>query len=152
MTKSLELIELDDDELDNRLAQSSQELFNLRFQLATGRLDNSARIREVKRDVARILTEMRARELKGISWVEGATLQEPGRVRLAPPSPPHEGAESQPPSEAGEAAPEAPAAAAAGVSETEIAPTEGSRVDNEVANENGDADSASESGAGIVGG
>ncbi len=63
MIKSAELAELDDDELDNRLAQSRHELFNLRFQLATGRLDNSARISEVKRDVARILTEMRAREL-----------------------------------------------------------------------------------------
>ena len=52
-----------DAELTEALGESKRELFNLRFQLATGQLENSARIKEVKKTVARIRTEMRAREL-----------------------------------------------------------------------------------------
>lgn len=50
-------------ELAEALAESKRELFNLRFQLATGQLENHSRIRQVKKTVARILTETRAREL-----------------------------------------------------------------------------------------
>ena len=67
MTTGAELRELDDDELDNRLTNARKELFNLRFQPATGRLDNSARTGAVRRDIARMLTVIRARELAGRS-------------------------------------------------------------------------------------
>jgi large subunit ribosomal protein L29 len=50
--------------LVNGLADAKRELFNLRFQLATGQLENTARIKEVKRDIARHLTEIRAREIQ----------------------------------------------------------------------------------------
>jgi large subunit ribosomal protein L29 len=58
-----ELRELDDDELDNRLADYRRELLNLRFQIATGQLDNVTRVSEVRKDVARVLTVMRDREI-----------------------------------------------------------------------------------------
>lgn len=51
-----ELRELSDEELEKRLAESRENLFNLRFQMATGALDNTARIQLAKRDIARILT------------------------------------------------------------------------------------------------
>jgi large subunit ribosomal protein L29 len=63
MTKAAELAELDDDELQNRLAGARRELLNLRFQVATGQLDNTERLREVKKDIARSLTILRARDL-----------------------------------------------------------------------------------------
>lgn len=50
-------------ELDVALADGKRELFNLRFQLATGQLESPARIKQVKREVARIKTEQRARQL-----------------------------------------------------------------------------------------
>lgn len=52
-----------DVELDVALADGKRELFNLRFQLATGQLESPARIKAVKREVARIKTEQRARQL-----------------------------------------------------------------------------------------
>ena len=55
--------ELDPAQLDEQLAESREELFNLRFQLATNQLDNTARIKDVKREVARIATVMREQEL-----------------------------------------------------------------------------------------
>jgi len=58
-----ELRELEDDELANRLKEAREELFNLRFQAATGQLDNNARLRAVRRDIARIYTIQREREL-----------------------------------------------------------------------------------------
>jgi large subunit ribosomal protein L29 len=58
-----ELRELHDDELANRLRESKEELFNLRFQMATGQLDNNRRLRTVKHDIARIYTILREREL-----------------------------------------------------------------------------------------
>lgn len=61
--KSAEIRELNDVELAQRLKDARAELFNLRFQLATGQLDNTARIRAVKKDIARLQTEIRAREL-----------------------------------------------------------------------------------------
>ena len=51
-----ELRDLPDDELFARVEQSKEELFNLRFQAATGALDNSSRLKLVKREIARILT------------------------------------------------------------------------------------------------
>ena len=55
--------ELADTELVEAHSEAKRELFNLRFQLATGQLENTARIRQVKRRVARIRTELRAREI-----------------------------------------------------------------------------------------
>jgi large subunit ribosomal protein L29 len=63
MATTTELRECDDDELDSRLENSRKELFNLRFQAATGRLDNSARIGQVRREIARVLTVRRDREI-----------------------------------------------------------------------------------------
>lgn len=64
--KAKDLVELGDDELAQRLKQSREELFNLRFQHAAGQLENTSRLREVRRDIARILTvqstRRRARE------------------------------------------------------------------------------------------
>ncbi len=64
MAKPSELRELNDDELEARLAASRQELFNLRFQLATGKQDNSSRMGHVRKDIARILTILRQREIE----------------------------------------------------------------------------------------
>jgi len=64
MTKAAEFVELDDDELQNRIASARRELLNLRFQLATGQLDNTERIGDVRRDIARALTVLRARDLE----------------------------------------------------------------------------------------
>ena len=54
--KASEIRELTADELERKLAETRQELFNLRFQHATGALDNSAALAGVKRDIARLLT------------------------------------------------------------------------------------------------
>jgi large subunit ribosomal protein L29 len=58
-----EVREMDDDSLVRSLTDTKEELFNLRFQLVTGQLDNHTRIRQVKRHVARLATELRAREI-----------------------------------------------------------------------------------------
>jgi large subunit ribosomal protein L29 len=58
-----ELRGLLDDELVNRLREAKEELFNLRFQSATGQLDNNRRLKTVKHNIARIYTVMREREL-----------------------------------------------------------------------------------------
>ncbi|MFN8232177.1 MAG: 50S ribosomal protein L29 [Actinomycetota bacterium] len=63
-SKAAELRELPDEELRDRMESSKEELFNLRFQLATGQLDNPTRLREVRHDVARIATVLRERELE----------------------------------------------------------------------------------------
>ncbi len=62
--------DLDDDALLGRLAEAREELFNLRFQKATGQLTNTARIAQVKREVARCLTEARAREIAAAEALE----------------------------------------------------------------------------------
>jgi large subunit ribosomal protein L29 len=62
-TSAAELRELTDEELVLRLRESKEELFNLRFQMATGQLDNNRRLRTVRHDIARIYTVMREREL-----------------------------------------------------------------------------------------
>ncbi|MCH3967585.1 MAG: 50S ribosomal protein L29 [Atopobiaceae bacterium] len=61
--KSTEIRELTDDELAKKLEEGRSELFNLRFQMATSQLDNTARVTTVKRDIARVQTEMRARQI-----------------------------------------------------------------------------------------
>ena len=70
-TKASELRELSNEELVGKLREAKEELFNLRFQAATGQLENHGRLRTVKRDIARIYTLMREREL-GIETVESA--------------------------------------------------------------------------------
>ena len=65
-----ELRNLDDAELTEKLRESKEELFNLRFQGATGQLENHGRLRAVRKDIARIYTILREREL-GITPVEG---------------------------------------------------------------------------------
>lgn len=62
--KASELRELTTQELNDKLAEFKTELFNLRFQLATGQLDNPMRIKAVRKDIARIKTITRERELK----------------------------------------------------------------------------------------
>jgi large subunit ribosomal protein L29 len=56
MSSTSQLRELNDEELARRLVEAKQELFQLRFQVATGKQDNSARLGQVRRDVARVLT------------------------------------------------------------------------------------------------
>ncbi|GAB3294715.1 50S ribosomal protein L29 [Parasphingorhabdus pacifica] len=67
-----ELRELNNEELVARLKESKEELFNLRFQMATGQLENNRRLRVVRRDIARIYTIMRERELGLTVSPEGA--------------------------------------------------------------------------------
>ncbi len=62
--RARDLRDLTDDELDHRLADTRQELFNLRFQAATGALENSTRLRLAKREIARILTTQHQRNSK----------------------------------------------------------------------------------------
>jgi len=63
MKKVRELRDLSNEELQRRLGSLKEELFNLRFQLATGQLENPMRVREVKRTIARVKTILREREL-----------------------------------------------------------------------------------------
>ena len=61
--KPAEIRELSAEDLQGKLKEARAELFNLRFQMATSQLDNTARVGQVKKDIARIQTEMRAREI-----------------------------------------------------------------------------------------
>ena len=61
--KAIELRELDAAELAEKLDEAKEELFNLRFQMATNQLDNTARLRQVRREVARISTIIREQEI-----------------------------------------------------------------------------------------
>jgi large subunit ribosomal protein L29 len=63
MTKVADFAALGDEELVHRLADARKELFNLRFQFATGQLDRSSRLKDVRRDIARMLTVLREREI-----------------------------------------------------------------------------------------
>ena len=77
---------LDGDELTTRLGESRRELFNLRFQLATGQLDNPSRIGQVRREVARMLTVLREREIleaEGAYVAPTAAEHEAARAKLA---------------------------------------------------------------------
>jgi large subunit ribosomal protein L29 len=62
--KAPELRDLTYDELVENLAEAKEELFNLRFQMATNQLDNTARLRQVRREVARIATVIREQEIQ----------------------------------------------------------------------------------------
>lgn len=62
--KAKEIRDLNDSELDQKVAGLKEELFNLRFQIATGQLENPMRIREVKKAIARIKTIQRESEIK----------------------------------------------------------------------------------------
>jgi large subunit ribosomal protein L29 len=73
-TTAASLRELGAEELVLRLRESKEELFNLRFQMATGQMDNNRRLREVRHDIARIYTVMREREL-GLSVGPDAVAQ-----------------------------------------------------------------------------
>ena len=61
--KYADVAKLTDEELAKKLEEGRAELFNLRFQMATSQLDNTARVTNVKRDIARVQTEMRARQI-----------------------------------------------------------------------------------------
>ena len=63
-SKAAELRDLPGDELIARMEAAKEELFNLRFQLATGQLDNPTRMKQVRHDVARIATVLREREIE----------------------------------------------------------------------------------------
>ncbi len=63
-SKAAELRELPDEELYVRIDSAKEELFNLRFQLATGQLDNTARLKDLRHDVARVMTVLRERHLE----------------------------------------------------------------------------------------
>ena len=63
MTRVAEFAAMVDEELVHRLSDARKELFNLRFQFATGQLDSSARLGQVRRDIARMLTVLREREI-----------------------------------------------------------------------------------------
>ncbi len=74
-TKAHELDELNDVDLEARLREAKEELFNLRFQAATGQLESHGRLRTVKKDIARIYTVVREREL-GIRTAPGSETEE----------------------------------------------------------------------------
>ena len=61
--KYKDIQELTDEELAKKVEEVRAELFNLRFQMATSQLDNTARVKNVKKDIARLLTEQRARQI-----------------------------------------------------------------------------------------
>ena len=62
--KAKDIRQMNDQELNNQLSSLKEELFNLRFQHATGQLDNPLKIKEVKKDYARVKTVIRERELQ----------------------------------------------------------------------------------------
>lgn len=70
MARRKELSDMSVGDLREQLAETKQELFNLRFQNVTGQLDNYARLPEVKKQVARLLTELRAREIAAAEALE----------------------------------------------------------------------------------
>jgi large subunit ribosomal protein L29 len=81
MATAAEISEYDTEELERQLGETRRELFNLRFQLATGQLDNFSRINHVRKDVARMMTELRIRE---IGEAEGLALEDlPGHRAAA---------------------------------------------------------------------
>jgi large subunit ribosomal protein L29 len=70
MTKAKELRELTLEELEQKLVESKHELFNLRFQLATGKQDNSARLNHVRKEIARVATLLRELEIEAAEAAE----------------------------------------------------------------------------------
>jgi large subunit ribosomal protein L29 len=81
MAKSLAAADLrgsTEEELDGKLAEAKIELFNLRFQAATGQLESHGRLREVRKEIARIYTVKRERELGIVTMEEEAAEDERG--------------------------------------------------------------------------
>lgn len=78
MARSKALSDLGDTDLVERLNDAKEQLFNLRFQLATGQLENHSRLGKVKRDVARTLTEIRAREIAAAEAMVASETEEAG--------------------------------------------------------------------------
>jgi large subunit ribosomal protein L29 len=77
MAGAAELRELNDTELEQRLLEAKEELFNLRFQNATGQLDSTSRISQVRKDVARVETLLREREIAAAeALASGAEVEE----------------------------------------------------------------------------
>ena len=72
MAKNRSLTDLGDTALLERYSDAKEELFNLRFQLVTGQLENNARVGSIKKEIARMLTEMRAREIDAADALEAA--------------------------------------------------------------------------------
>ncbi len=87
--RTSELRDMTDDELGTRLAESRQELFNLRFQHVTGQLDNYARLGQVRKDIARMETILREKEIEAAEAAEATAdaewqaAQEARRARVA---------------------------------------------------------------------
>ena len=80
MATATELRELDTEELERQLGETRRELFNLRFQLATGQLDNTSRLNHVRKDIARMLTDAaRAGDRRGRGPGHGRAARPPGR-------------------------------------------------------------------------
>ena len=75
MATAHELDDLNNVDIESKLREAKEELFNLRFQSATGQLDNHGRLRAVRKDIARIYTELREREL-GIGQSPSASAKE----------------------------------------------------------------------------
>jgi len=83
-SKASELRELPEEELLSRVDGAKEELFNLRFQLATGQLDNTARLKELRHDVARIATVLREREIEQeLDAIAAAEADAPGEAEEA---------------------------------------------------------------------
>ena len=78
MANTSELRELNDETLLQRLAEAREEHFNLRFQNATGQLDNTARLGQVRKDIARIETLLREREIAAAEAIKVGTEAENG--------------------------------------------------------------------------
>jgi large subunit ribosomal protein L29 len=77
-TTAVQLRNISPEELSAKLAEAKEELFNLRFQGATGQLENHGRLRAVRKEIARIYTVMRERELGIITFVDEDTESEGG--------------------------------------------------------------------------
>ena len=68
--RARQLRDLTDDELEKKLSETRRELFNLRFQAATGQLENNARMGEVRKQIARFNTEIRMRQIAAAEALE----------------------------------------------------------------------------------
>jgi large subunit ribosomal protein L29 len=76
LTSATQLRTQTEEELDTKLAEAKAELFNLRFQAATGQLESHGRLRAVRREIARIYTVKRERELGIVTLIDEAELEE----------------------------------------------------------------------------
>jgi large subunit ribosomal protein L29 len=86
MPTATDLRELDAEELESRLSEYRRELLSLRFQLATGQLDNAARLSQVRKDIARTLTVLREREIAEFEVTDDSVRAKPVSARRQRPS------------------------------------------------------------------